>query len=290
VTLGRDVWSCDFAAALGERGGINHWSWARDSKVLDLLNGGTGPHRTVLVRTGFNEWMISDLSYDKKPKWFGGYFMGHVWPLHRYTAERLAHLLIDRDVDTIEYGFNDLLMNAGNEHELRRFVRTFVALPRTRFTRLTGAGLDRNICVKTATVGGEQYLLVINPGWWDADVVLRLRGGVALDDAVTRVSLQPDARGDLSLSLRSYDVRCLKRDGAFGVTTCRTTPSQEGVEVAAARLAEYEQILSGRDLDDAIRQATRGALRKARTALEAGDLTSCWETLVSWSVYRAVSR
>ena len=290
VTLGRDVWSCDFAAVLAERSGINHWGWARDPQVLALLNRGTGPYRTVLVRTGFNEWMITDLSYDRAPKWFGGYFLGHVWPVHRYTTERLVHLLIDRDVDTIEYGFNDLLMNAGNEHELRRFVRTFVALPRTRFAPLTGNGRDRNICVKTAEVRGEQYLLVINPGWWSADVVLTLRGGLPLSDAVTGTSLQPDARGQLPLSLSAYDVRCLKRGGAIEVMTCRTAPSPEGLDAAAGRLADYEQVLSGKDMDDATRQATRTALREARAALDAGDLTGCWETLVSWPVHRAATQ
>ena len=261
-----------------------------DPEVLDLLNRGTGPHRTVLVRTGFDEWMIPDLTYDREPKWYGGYVLGHVWPAHRHAAERLVHLLIDRDVDTVEYGFNDLHMNAGNEHELRAFVRAFVALPRKRFTKVTGKGLDPNVCLKTARAKGEQYLLIINPGWWTTDATLTLDQGVPLADAVTGKRVGSDAEGRITLSLGAYGISCLKAKGRWHVESCDAKPDREGLEVATARSAECRRLLKTRELETKVRAATSEALDRVQAALDRDDLVTAWETLVSWPVHRALYR
>ena len=280
VSFGRDIVTYDLAA--GGRGNTA-WTFLRDPELVGLLNECMSPHRVAFIRSGFDEWAIGSMIRDQVPKWYGGYWVCHVFPAHRHAPVRFVTLLIDSDIDTFEYGMCDCYQVSGSEQNLRQFVRALVSLPRSRFHPLKGNGLDRNICVKESKVGKDSYLLVINPAWWETQVTVTVQGGGLVTNTVDGRQVKLGKGSTLTANLPAYGIACFKRAGSLKALSAEAVPSQEGVQGVKSKLEEYGRLL-GKDIPAEARQVWEAA----QSAFAQGDLVTCWEKLTDWTLYRAV--
>lgn len=288
VSFGRDI----TAYSTGSGGaGIASWDYLKDSEMVRLMNETGSNYRMALVRTGFDEWGIYSLLRDTKPKWYGGYWLGHLFPAHRYLAERFTTMLIDNDIDMFQYGFADCLKPAGGEQEMRQFVRSFVSIPRIRFTTKTGNGLDMNIVIKESRLDGETYFLVINPGWWDVTTTITLNGRGPVINLVDGTKTETP-NNILTVRLGSYGVAVFKRKGRMTILKAETIVSQEARDILQARLKDYGTTLKDTEhiqrLQEYARKESENLLKKAQDAFEQGDMAGCWNNLSQWTLYRSV--
>ena len=290
--FGRDIWSYDPA---GGGGGVSRWQWLRDPEVVRLFNEGSGAGRVAFVRWGFDEWTIGPLVAADPPVFPGGYFAAYVTPGHRYLAERFTTMLIDSDIDTFEYGFCDSSATVGGEQEMREFVRAFVSLPKARFTRLTGNGLDKNIAIKEAQVGKDYYIYVANPGWWEVEVRITVKGQgrAPIVCTVDGKQIRLEKGKVLSVKLDSYGLTAFQGQASMlKPVKAEVTISEEGRNYITGEIARYSGLLADAEKAKALsaeeHKLARSILGEAKAAAEAGDLVTAWYKLIHWPFVQAM--
>lgn len=281
--FGRDVWSF---TPLADGRAIGWEEWMHNPEVIDLMNGACGAGRAMFVRWGFDEWNTHALVNADPAVWPGGYWINYGTPGHRYLPERFTHGLVDSDIDTFLYGFCDSAATVGGEQEMRRFVREFTSLPRARFTRLTGNGLDRNIAIKAARVNGEYFVYVANPGWWECEVRVTLAGpdraGVVRTVDGAPVQLQAEgANGSLRLPLPPFGlVGFTGPEAALKPLRTEVIVPEQAQAYISRRIAECTEDLAARGVlpephVDDLRYVNR-QIRLAQQASERGDWAAGW--------------
>ena len=278
--FGRDVWSF---APLADGRAIGWPEWMRDPEAVRLMNEGAGDGRALLVRWGFDEWIAAPLVRGEAAVWPGGYWINHGTPGHRYLPERFTLALIDSDVDRLMYGFCDCNATVGGEHEMRRFVREFVSLPDARFTRLTGNGLDRNVAVKEAEAERDYYIYIANPGWWDCDVNVTVRGqgrGPILrtvDGAEVALADQGEAK-TLRLKLPPYGVAAFTGpEPALKPLRANVLVPAEARSYIERKLAECQARARDAKADAADMKYVNHQLSLAAAAAERTDWAEAWQ-------------
>jgi len=196
--------------------------------------------------------------------------------------QRFAEVMVDSDVELLPYGFSDCHAAAGSEDRLREFVGEFVSLPRGRFQRLAGKGIDPNVHLAEAEIDGTYYLYVLNPAWWPCRVAIEVQ--TEDNAAVTRT--RTDARvpvvdKKIQLDLPPYAL--------LGLTGSRASlaPLAATVAVPADALARVEAMLS--QLETRIRKS-HPFVKVARVAWEDGKYVECYDRMTRWIVFRSAFR
>jgi len=281
VSLGRILWSFDHPANR-YRTCAARWEWARDPEAVKLFNRASEPRRAAFIRTGFSEGLILSRRQADKPLWPLAHRIGYLLPRDPFCMQRFAEVMVDSDVELLPYGFSDCHAAAGSEDRLREFVGEFVSLPRGRFQRLAGKGIDPNVHLAEAEIDGTYYLYVLNPAWWPCRVAIEVQ--TEDNAAVTRT--RTDARvpvvdKKIQLDLPPYAL--------LGLTGSRASlaPLAATVAVPADALARVEAMLS--QLETRIRKS-HPFVKVARVAWEDGKYVECYDRMTRWIVFRSAFR
>jgi len=147
-----------------------------------------------------------------------------VLPVEPYAARDHVKGLMHLTPPVIACGKADVVNISGGEHRLRPFVRAYRSIPVGKYRRLRGNGLDNNLVIRAARVGGRTVFYIVNPHQYHMDATLTFSGRAKLTDLVTgrEVALQ-EKRTKVLVS--PYDLE------VFSVTTSLVAAETELAEL-----------------------------------------------------------
>lgn len=184
--------------------------------------------------------------------WPDTQLMGLAWPYDEglYLARDWVNVLVRSNPSLILHALQDLHMWNGREFATWRFARAFRSIPVGKYTRLEGAGLDKNLWISVTKRGRRTHGYVANPCWWDVDATLTLGKDNELFDLLAQEHV---AGGEWKIKLGPYDVRTFQ--------SAARRPDQ----VFASASAQVSE--SGRDQFRKELTDTREKLEQARDAI-----------------------
>lgn len=102
-----------------------------------------------------------------------GAWVAYHWPPQDAFADYWTNALVRAHPAIMAYNWHDSNLDSRLEPALRRFARTWRALPNGRYERLRGSGRDQNLLLQRCREH-PQYFLAANPWPWTATVELRI--------------------------------------------------------------------------------------------------------------------
>ncbi|MBI3947081.1 MAG: hypothetical protein HY321_14240 [Armatimonadetes bacterium] len=208
-----------------------------------------------------------------------------------HAREALAQALITADPNALTFGMTDLNLCVGNEGILRDFARVVTHLPKERFQPVLNTGLSTNLAIRQLAQGGQSYLYVVNPGYWQATGSIVLQTDGVVYDLVTggEVALrQQEGKNVLSISLEPFGVAAYRvASPRLTVESYRIAPIGEQERAHIERIAQSAADLlptagTSAGISDDDRRFLTESLAQAKQALADGEYARAWSTLTHW--------
>jgi len=135
----------------------------------------------------------------------GGVRVSEPLPSGRDYLRYFAYALKNFDTTMLTIG-GYVLGTQGAEPELRQFARAFSALPAVQFKTVSD---EDNVLLRAAAAEGKAWFYAVNLSAKQRTVTIRLNAPEACD-AATGLALQQTAEGQVTLTLRPYELLAVR--------------------------------------------------------------------------------
>ncbi len=257
-------------------------------------------HTTAFANDGINgiaanfKWVEAQVPAPGGKKWLWKYSSTESWPAPggKYFSDYLTNIFIRTNPVFFMLPMQDIVLWNGRENQVAKFAQAYRSLPATKYKRLTGKGLDKNIWIEVTSFDNAIWGYAANPQCWNIKVKMQLKNPAKITDLKNDKSFTGKT---WEFTLGPYEILSFKilkiADDPVIIDSAQVLVSAQGrklinntVRLLARTLEKYKTVLQKKKL-----YATgKYMLESCRTNIAKEDYSTAYENITTSGIYAEI--